>query len=213
VGRNSSLIYQGGKGAKPLNNLLPSLREMVAAGTPGPKTARQARALAPQAQPTPRTKASGAPARVRESREAQEQRRADLAHERHERAVAGGRASAQIRRIPKEERGKMRELPNGQRVVTGNTVASGRFVADLADGMSGNARVKVNYKGADGKWYLLGRKGGISPEVIKEYLKGRRRGESLADAIRSMLADFYEEGEDPDESGEAEFFVVQLGRA
>lgn len=199
VGRNSSLIYQGGTGAKPLNNLLSSLREMVASGVQGPKVARSLPFV-----PTPpesRLRASGQPARVREGRD------------RHEQAVAAGRASGQARRIPAEDRASVRELPNGQRVIAGDTVASVRLAADVADAMSGNARVNIVVKTADGHWQKIGKHGGIRPDTLKEYFAGMRRGGGAGAGLAALAADMnYDEldlGDDP----EFELYVTELGEA
>jgi hypothetical protein len=203
VGRNSSLIHQGATGAKPLNNLTGALRELASRGGSAPKSSKEARSFAPKEQPAPRVTSRGTPARVREPREAQAARRAERGSE------APRRSSA--RHIGRNEFAKARELPNGQKSITGHTVASARFAAGVAGDLSDNARVKVVYKGADGEWHTLGKKGGIRPEKLREYAKGMRGGASMASMIQAMLDDFYAGGEEPDDSGDVEFYVVDLG--
>lgn len=197
VGRNSSLIFQGSTGAKPLNNLLGSLREMVSAGVVGPKVAREL-PFVPSVLPEPRVRSSGQPARVREG------------HDRHAQAVAAGRESGRIRRVEPSDRANVRELPNGSKFIEGHTVASVRLAADIADGLSGNARVKINVRGTDGKWRTLGKRGGISPEALKGYFTGDRRGAGAGGGLAALAADMnYDDldlGDDPD----FEAYIVDL---
>lgn len=200
VGRDSSLIHQGSTGKKPLANALDSLREMVASGANGPKSSKSP-TFTPSTMPTPRVRASGQPAAVRQSREEQAARAADR---RHEAAIRGARHTG------KGELASATALPNGQKTIAGHTVASARLASAVADGMSGNARVKVTYRGVDGKWHTLGSKGGFSPEVIYGMLKGRRTGSSLAGVLGEMVGRFYKGGTAPDASGEAEFYVVTI---
>lgn len=197
VGRNSSLIFQGGTGAKPLNNLLGSLREIVSSGVSGPKVARSL-PFVPTTLPERRERASGQPARVREGRD------------RHAQAVAAGRESGRIRRVPESDRASVRELPNGQKFISGDTVASIRLAADVADGMSGNARVKINVRDADGKWHTLGKRGGISPETLKSYFSGQGRGGGAGAGLAGLAADMNYDDLDLADDADFEAYIVDL---
>ena len=134
----------------------------------------------PVISPERRRRAGGLPARVRES---------------------GNRASSP---------GGARELPNGTRYIKGGTKGSARFAATVADGLSGNARIKVAYKGVDGKWHTVAQKGGMSPEVLRRYLGS---GRSWRDALAEMIAKYYPRGGGVAPTGEAEFYIVNLGAA
>lgn len=200
VGRNSSLIHQIAVGKKPGANLAGALDALRGTGLPGP---RSARALPNVALPAAarRVRASGHPARVRMSRQAARELAGAGAPERMvTRPVRGehGRFPAQ----------RVRVLPNGQSRLEGHTVASGRLAADIADGMSGAARVKITYRDADGQWHVLGAKGGFTPEYLKSKMRGRPRGESLADVIAEIAGDTGYQGAEPDDAGDAEFWIV-----
>lgn len=204
LGRDSSLIHQGATGKKPLNNLVGALGEIVNSGANGPRSARAASAV--QVTPPPRrTRASGQPAQVRLSRA-----------EREARGPTGKATRRPRGHFTAAERSKAKRLPNGQTLLTGDSVRSARLAADIADGMSGNARVKVSYLGKDGKWHTLGSKGGIAPETLKDQLKGRR---DWVAALNELIGIYYpakggggaDWGADP--SGAAEFYVVGLGNA
>ena len=186
VGRDSSLIHQIAVGKKPGNNLAPALDALKAGGAPGPKTARQAPAVAgPLPEAPRRVRASGQPARVR--------------HSAKEPAAREGRPAS----APREHLAGARELPNGQRTISGSSKASAKFAAGMASD-TGHARIRIAYKDAQGKWHSPGRKGGLTPEQLREFLKGRTWREALA----AIAAYFYGPGAASEPTGEAEFYIV-----
>lgn len=101
-------------------------------------------------------------------------------------------------------------LPNGQRRITGHTKASARFVAGLSSDLGPNNRVKVVYQGVDGRWHTLAQKGGMSPQALRAHLGS---GKNWRDALAELIAIYYPKGTAPAPTGEAEFFIVSLGRA
>lgn len=188
VGRNSSLIHQIAVGKKPGANLAAPLEALRETGIPGPRSAKQ---LPPVVLPeaSRRTRSSGLPARVRES---------------------GNRASSP---------GGAELLPNGQRRITGSSKAVAKHAASVAQALGGRAteggtvRVKIAYKGADGRWHTLAQKGGLSPEKLREY--AARGGQSWRDALADLIALFYPNGGGtaPAADLETEFYIVRLGAA
>lgn len=189
VGRDSSLIHQIAVGRKPGRNLGPALDALAARGVAGPATSRQAPAVAGRLPEAPRrTRASGQPARVREGK-----------------IIGGSPRAGKSASAPREHLGGARELPNGQRYISGSNKATARFAAGVASD-TGHARIQVAYKDVNGKWHSPGRKGGLTPEQLREFLKGR----SWREAIAAIAEYFYGKGATGGAAptGEAEFYVV-----
>ena len=205
LGRDSSLVHQVAVGKKPGSNLAGSLNNLVNSGIAGPKSSRllpDVRVLeAPR-----RVRASGEPARVRLGRVEREALRGGptggpVGGARRLTGGAGGPTGGETR-PPRPEH--VRELPNGQRQITGSSKASANFVAGLAGDMGGHTRINVAYKDANGKWHMPARKGGMSPEQLRAFTRGRTWREALA----AMAEYYYGAATEAAPTGEAEFYIV-----
>lgn len=202
VGRDSSLIHQVGVGKKPGSNLAGSLNALVDSGLRGPKSSRLLPDI-PVMEPARRLRASGLPAGVRMGRVEREALRGGPTGA----PVRIGAATHGARTVAPHIGGAVRELPNGQRRITGASKASARFAAGLAGDMGGASRIKIAYKDKDGKWHTIGQKGGLTPEALRGYTRGR----SWREALAAMAAHFYAKGGGGEPTGEAEFYIVGAG--
>lgn len=203
LGRDSSLIHQVDVGKKPGRNLSGSLNALVESGLQGPKSSRLLPDI-PVLEPARRLRASGEQARVRLGRAEREALRGPMGEPpagRAARRLLGGEGGEA--RAPRPEH--VRELPNGQRQITGSSKATANFVAGLAGDFGEHTRINVAYKDADGKWHMPARKGGMSPEQLRAFTRGR----SWKEALAAMEAYFYGRSGGAAPTGEAEFYILR----
>lgn len=83
---------------------------------------------------------------------------------------------------------EVHRLPNGARNIAGHTKSDARFAASVADAMGERSRIQVAVKTADGKWVVLGRKGGMTSAHLRGFLKGAR---NFQEALQHMIDALY----------------------
>lgn len=102
--------------------------------------------------------------------------------------------------------GERRTLPGGQQYErVASTVQARDFLAHLPTGK----HVQISYKGRDGKWHLLGRKGGYRVDLLRDRLRGPRGGQrTFHSAVNGIADEVYGDDEDFDVVGPMELISV-----
>lgn len=123
--------------------------------------------------------------------------------------AGGGEASTRGHGQPRPEApprvGERRTLPGGKQY---ERVRSTDQAKDYLAGLSPTQHVTISYRGRDGQWHTLGRKGGYKVSTLLARMRGPRGGQrTWASVISEIAGDVYGE----DEAAEVASAVELIG--